>query len=117
MSFIDTFVSLFSFQFISQQFSFILFLAIITLALTVVLKSMKLFIAQFTLLVSLSLLHAEMTMILPILISIVQVILSAFILYRLKKAVDRNYQLVMEKTHQQRPDITKNTNGTQRSFL
>lgn len=110
LSFVD-------FQFISQHYSFIFFLAVITLALAVMLKSVKAFITQFALLISLAFLNESMPLAIPILVSIIQLLFSGFVIYRYKKAVDRNYRLILEKTRQIPRELTKNDPGTKHSFL
>jgi hypothetical protein len=52
------------------------------------------------------------------LLGIIQILLVAFILYRLFKAVSYNYQLIEEKTHLIPHQITKNNkNGGRKTFL
>ena len=105
------------FHWINLDYSFIFYLSIITLALILLLKSYKMFIGQFVLFLSFSLLDETVTPIILAVMILVQIALSVFVLYRFKKAIDRNYQLVLEKTHQTRPQLTINSNGSQKSFF
>ncbi|MFC3040622.1 hypothetical protein ACFOGI_10225 [Virgibacillus xinjiangensis] len=79
------------------------------------LRSMRLFLAQIALLAILP--AAEATW-LAILSAILEALLIGFLLIRFKMAVDRNYRLVLEKTHQIPPQMTaEGANGSQSSFL
>lgn len=105
-----------SFPFADEYYSLILFLVIITLALTIILKSTKIFITQLILLLAFFFISESSSFVVGFLFIAAQIVLSLSTLYKLKKAIDRNYMLVLEKTHQARPNITKGDNGSQRSF-
>lgn len=105
-----------SFPFADEYYSLILFLVIITLALTIILKSTKIFITQLILLLTFFLISESSAFIVGILFIAAQILLSLTTLYQLKKAIDRNYMLVLEKTLQARPNYTRADNGSQRSF-
>jgi len=105
------------FHWISHEYSFVFYIALITLALILLLKSYKMFVGQFVLFLSFSLLDETVTPIILAVMIMVQIALSVFVLYRYKKAIDRNYQLILEKTHQSRPHLVKNSNGSQKSFF
>lgn len=100
------------------DYTLILLMAIISLVGSIALRSVTIFLAQFFLLIAIFLIDFSASSILYIPISIVQVLLSIFLIYKIIIATDRFYLLVMEKTHQKDTDITKNgDNGSQSSFL
>lgn len=105
------------FHWINHEYSFVFYIAFMTLSLILLLKSYKMFIGQFVLFLSFSLLNETVIPSILAVMIMVQIALSVFVLCRFKKAIDRNYQLILEKTHQSRPQLTKNSNGSQKSFF
>jgi len=101
----------------AQKYSFILFLAIISLAFTIILRTAKVFLAQFLLLLSFFVLSGSIGGILSFLVIIIQLLLTTVLLYRLHKAIYRNYLLIEEKTHRRPRLVTKHGAGIQKSFF
>lgn len=52
-----------------------------------------------------------------IIVSVIQIIYSLFLLYRLMQAIHFNYRLVLEKTNKAPAEITQNGSGIRSSFL
>src|SRR5699024_10803063 len=101
------------FHWINHDYSFLFYIALMTLAL-ILLLNLK---GQFVLFLSFSLLNETVIPSILAVMIMVQIALSVFVLCRFKKAIDRNYQLILEKTHQSRPQLTKNSNGSQKFFF
>ena len=101
----------------AQEYSFILFLAILSLAFTIILRTTKVFLAQFFLLLSFFFLSGSTGGMLTFLIITIQLLLTIVLLYRLHKAIYRNYLLVEEKIHRRPRHITKYGAGVQKSFF
>src|SRR5699024_10858031 len=101
----------------AQKYSFILFLAIISLVLTIILRTSKIFLAQLLLLLSFFVFNGSTGGILSFLIITIQIILTIFLLYRLHKAIYRNYLLIEEKTHRRPRNLTKHGAGIEKSFF
>lgn len=102
-----------------QDHTFIFFIALMVLAFSVILKSKKVLFIQLALFIAFfgleeSLLNGFLFMAL----FGVQLLFAGFIGFRLKKAVDYNFDLVLEKTHLKRPNlITGGNPGNQSTFL
>lgn len=100
------------------DYKVILFVVLMSFALALMLKSMTAFLVQVALFVAIIIVDQTAIIALYIPMVVIQIAVALFLLYRLIVAIDRNYQLILEKTHQMHPEITKNRNsGTQRSFL
>ncbi|OZU88754.1 hypothetical protein CIL03_10735 [Virgibacillus indicus] len=106
---------LIDFSTVAQDYSFIFYLAILTLAFSVVLRTTKLFIIQLLLFLALGFpAISSFTAVFAAL----QVGLTTVTIYKYLKALDRNYNLVIEKTHEIPPNITSGSqNGSQSSFF
>ncbi|PAV27834.1 hypothetical protein CIL05_20000 [Virgibacillus profundi] len=101
-----------------HDFNFIFIIAILSLVGSIILRSKKVIITQLVLFISIFILDKFAENILLIPLAIIQLSFGVFILFRLKKAIDRNYLLVMEKTHQLPRNVNSNSsNGSQSSFL
>ncbi|GAB3057200.1 hypothetical protein [Virgibacillus ainsalahensis] len=108
----------FQFTLFVQEHRFIFFLAIVTFALSIILRTKKLFFGQLLLFLIIFTINESAIPILYYLLIAVQSILAAAVIYKFKKAVDRNYTLVIEKTHEIPPDLTKGGHdGTQSTFF
>ncbi|UJL46692.1 hypothetical protein KFZ58_01665 [Virgibacillus sp. NKC19-16] len=95
-----------------------LILAIISLAGFIILRSAKLFFIQLLLVISIFATELAGINVLPTALGIIQILLGAFFIFKFIKAIDRNYQLVLEKTHQIPSELTsRGANGTQSSFI
>src|SRR5699024_1255884 len=105
------------FHWINHEYSFVFYIAFMTLSLILLLKSYKMFIGQFVLFLSFSLLNETVIPSILAVMIMFQIALSVFVLCRFKKAIERNYQLILEKTHQTRQQLTINSNGSQKSFF
>ncbi|MFZ3578413.1 hypothetical protein [Virgibacillus sp. DJP39] len=96
----------------------ILVIAIQTLALSLVLRSVKVFTIELGLLILYFFIQTPVTNPVYILLVLVQILLVVFTFYRFKKAIDTVYQRQLEKTHQMPRKITSNGyNGSRSSFL
>ena len=100
-----------------QDERFILLFAIITFALCIVLRAPMLFLMQLFLLIGVFAINTYMPFHLVEVLMLLQIILSIITLYRVKLAIDYNYYLVLEKTHQApKKYTTKGANGTKFTF-
>ncbi|MGM8364090.1 hypothetical protein ACLIBG_01290 [Virgibacillus sp. W0181] len=101
-----------------HDYNLILIFAIITFAFSLFLRSATVFLVQIAVFVGMIVIDQTTLTLLYIPISIIQIFISFYLVYRIKKAIDRNYMLVMEKTHQAEPNITRNRDsGSRPSFL
>ncbi|QHS23227.1 hypothetical protein GWK91_09810 [Virgibacillus sp. MSP4-1] len=97
--------------------TFIFVMAIQALAIAVILRAKVMFLIQFAWLGGLYIIHEAALEFLFITGSVAQILITLFLIYRIKKALDYNYLLVMEKTHQIPRNITRNRNfGMKSSF-
>lgn len=101
-----------------DQYLILVVMAIITLSMGIILKSTKVIFIQIVILLTIFLLKDSIQNIFYIPLYALQIILSALVLIRYKKAVDRNYTLILEKTHKIPRNLTKGGNlGSQTSFF
>lgn len=91
-------------------------LAIYIFSFSIILKSSKLFFTQV--LLSIFIIITGNIPIIHVALELFQVILAIFVLYKLYQALEYNYQLILEKTHQVPRKITNNGyNGTTKTFI
>jgi len=96
----------------------IFILALLTLAFIILLRSSVMIIIQLSYLFCAIIIEQTQLLLVINTFILLQIILTLFIMYKMKYAIDRNYLLIMEKTHAIRQDITKNDyTGAQKSFL
>lgn len=107
----------FEYSLLVQEHRFVFFLVIITLALAVILRTSTIFISQLALLFAFFILNAYTFPVTYYALFSVQLLLSIITIYKLIKAIDRNYILILEKTHKASPHLTKGNNGSQKSFF
>ena len=89
-------------------------LGIVTLAFTIILRSWLLFLGQLILL-SASMMVSNITI--SFILMTLQILFTIYLLYRMKQAIDYNYALVLEKTHQTPRKITSDGDtGTKFTF-
>jgi hypothetical protein len=101
-----------------EEYKVILMIAILTVAVSVILRSYKILIIQLLFFIGLFIFEGSISQSIYMLLVGLQLLLGCFLLYRLKKALDRNYQLVLEKTHKIPRDITRaGKSGSQSTFL
>ncbi|MEH7224919.1 hypothetical protein V7112_14015 [Bacillus sp. JJ1566] len=101
-----------------EQYLFLSVIGIITLAFGIILKSKKVFFFQFVILLVIFLLKDSIQDLLYIPLYALQIIVTSVVLIRYKKAVDRNYALILEKTHKIPRNLTKGGSlGSQTSFF
>lgn len=94
---------------------FILIIGLISLGAALLLfRSGILFIAEGVLLALL--VSAGTIAGLSLLLAVIQIGFSLYMVFRVKQAIDFNYQLVLEKTHQIPPKITANGNGSKATY-
>lgn len=101
------------------NYEFIFILALLSAgAFILLLRAKIMFLVQLIFLVTIVLVEpAHIVWVMNVLL-VVQLVLTLLVVYRIKKAIDRNYQLVMEKTHAVKRQITKNDySGGQKSFF
>jgi hypothetical protein len=87
---------------LNSQFGEFIFIAgVITIAIAIILRKSKIFIAQAVVLMGSLLVPTllENTLFSTLMV-LIQLILIIFAIIQYKKAVDFNYQLILEKTHQ-----------------
>lgn len=100
-----------------SDFAYIFAIAIASLVLAISLRSITLFLAQAALLAAIFTLSTSGIVALFITVTVLQLLLTIYLLYKLKLAVDWNYGIVEEKTHLKERNITKDGNpGTRGSF-
>ncbi|WP_164218482.1 hypothetical protein [Virgibacillus sp. YIM 98842] len=97
-----------------SDFAYIFAIAMASLIFTVTLRSATLFLA---LLAAIIILNTSSIPALFIAIAILQLLLTIYLIYKLKLAVDWNYHVIEEKTHLRKRDITKGGyTGVRKSF-
>jgi hypothetical protein len=100
-----------------SDFAYIFAIAAASLVLALILRSAILFLAQTALFAAIITLNTSGMVALFITVTVLQLLLTIYLLYKLKLAVDWNYGLVEEKTHLKERDITRDGySGTLRSF-
>lgn len=108
----------FTYSLLIQEHSFFFIIGIITFSISVILRTKKLFLSQLIIFLSIYAIEESLSNILYWVLITVQISLGVIIIYGLKKAVHRNYLLILEKTHKIPRDITKGGNlGSQTSFF
>lgn len=89
-------------------------LGIVTLAFTIMLRSWLLFLGQL-LILGTSIMVSNLTI--SFILMNLQILFTIYLLYRMKQAIDYNYALVLEKTHQTPRKITSDGDtGTRFTF-
>lgn len=78
-------------------------------------KSVLGFLIEVILLAGLIMLSGFLSAI--VIVSVIQIMYSLFLLYRLMQAIHFNYLLVLEKTNQTPAEITQKGSGSRSSFL
>lgn len=105
-----------SLDLLMQDYTVIFIMAIVTVIFTIMLRSFLVATLQVLLILSLTILPENVVMIQSIFVA-VQAVLSGVVVYKIVKAVDMNYRLVLEKTHQKTPDlINDQQRGSRFSF-
>ena len=98
----------------SAWYGMLFILGIVTLAFTIMLRSWLLFLVQL-LILSASMMVSNITI--SFILMNLQILFTIYLLYRMKQAIDYNYALVLEKTHQTLKQITSNGHsGTKFTF-
>lgn len=98
----------------SELYVILFVLGIVTLTFTIILRSLLLFIGQFALLAMWMMFSSLM---ISFIFITIQLVLILYLLYRMKKAIDYNYTLVLEKTHLAPKYITEGgSTGTRLTF-
>ncbi|SDQ24628.1 hypothetical protein SAMN05216231_1126 [Virgibacillus salinus] len=106
-----------SLDLLMQEYSLVFIIVIITTVLTIMMRSFLITSLQVLLLLSLSTVLPESTGIIQFILIAAQIALSGIVVYKIYKAIDMNYRLVLEKTHQARPDlIVDESRGCRFSF-
>nr|WP_304213305.1 hypothetical protein [Fredinandcohnia onubensis] len=102
-----------------EPYVFLEITGIITLAFGVILKSKKVFFTQLVFLIGIFLLtDTTLNLLYYSSLYALQSVISALVLLRYKKAIDRNYKLILEKTHKIPRNLTKGGDlGSQSSFF
>ena len=108
MNFLNPFID-------SSWAPFMLIIGLISLGAALLLfRSAVLFVAEGIILVLL--ISAGAIAGLGLLLAVVQIGFSIYMIFRVKQAIDFNYQLVLEKTHEIPPKITANGNGSKPTY-
>ncbi|MFG6115625.1 hypothetical protein ACGTN9_10575 [Halobacillus sp. MO56] len=101
--------------YLPEVHAWVLYAGILSLVASVILRSRKIFALEIVLLPGMMVLLEGWMLIIT---GLVQLIISVYLLFRLLHAIDRNYRLVLEKTHRiPRVITTKGADGGQSSFL
>jgi hypothetical protein len=87
--------------------SFIFIIAIETLAFSIMLRSKKVILLQLILFLAAFIIDGLLPNLLFSFFAIIQILIGIFVIYKVKKAAERDYLLVLEKTHRVRPNLTK----------
>ncbi|MFB4167807.1 hypothetical protein ACE1TG_07480 [Virgibacillus sp. JSM 102003] len=99
-----------------QEYMVVFIMAVITTVFTIMMRSFLVTLIQVLLLLSLIVLSESAGTIQFIFIA-AQIVLSGIVIYKIIMAIDMNYRLVLEKTHQTRPDlINDESRGSRFSF-
>lgn len=99
----------------SVDYSFVFYITMMTLVLAVLLKSVKIMLAEVVFFAIFFIIDIP---VIYVLLTALQILLTLFVLYRLKQAIDYNYMLILEKTHQIPRKITSSgDNGHRSTFL
>lgn len=96
------------------EYPLIFILALYIFMASLILKSIKMFGLQLLLFILMLTLTNPAV---DIILVATEVLIGGYLLYRLKRAIDFNYLLVMEKTHHMPRKITRDHNGSVSSFL
>ncbi len=105
-----------SLDLLMQEYTLVFIMAIVTIMLTVMLRSFLVTTLQVLLLLALAFIPQNIAAVQPAFV-IAQIVLSGIVVYKIIKAIDMNYRLVLEKTHHKRPDlITDESRGSRFSF-
>jgi hypothetical protein len=106
---------------IFHEHSIIMIVSILSVAFTIGLKTLKMFLVELCvllILISSYFIDGALVHISSLFIAAIQIALFLFFLYKIKRAVYYEYTLVIEKTHEIPRKITKEGNlGTKRSFF
>src|SRR5690625_6689173 len=86
----------------------IIILSLLIFAFIILLRSSVMIIIQLSYLFCAIIIEQTQLLLVINTFILLQIILTLFIMYKMKYAIDRNYLLIMEKTHAIRRDITKN---------
>ena len=78
-------------------------------------KSILAFLIEIILLVALVGLSSSLSAV--VIISVMQIVYSLFLAYRLMEAIHYNYMLILEKTNKAPTDLTQKGSGIRSSFL
>ncbi|WML43084.1 hypothetical protein [Neobacillus sp. PS3-40] len=98
--------------------SFTFIIAIETLLFSIILRSKGVFLLQLVLFLATFAIDGLVPNSLNIFLIIVQILLGIICLYKIKKAAEMDYLLVLEKTHRIPPNLTKGSNfGNRSSFF
>ncbi|WP_164668063.1 hypothetical protein [Virgibacillus doumboii] len=104
------------FQIFMEQYAFIFIAAIITFGLLVMLRSFAMAALQVVVLMTMVMMAGVEFTVYPMFV-MAQFILSGLVIYKFLQALDMNYRLVLEKTHEIEPNLTKQEHrGSRFSF-
>src|SRR5690625_5090971 len=91
-----------------SYYKYIFILSLITFTIILMLKSSIFFIIQVIMLFGLAMIGQIGYSLFATIFAIMQIAFSLWIIYKMKQAINYNYQLVLEKTHLIEREITEN---------
>lgn len=90
---------------------------ILVFAFSIILRSLKLVGLQLILVLVMFIFNTTFHPALTFIAIGIQFALGIFLVYKYFQALERNYQLILEKTHQAPPYYTKTNGGEQKAFM
>ncbi|WP_028782180.1 hypothetical protein [Thalassobacillus devorans] len=102
-------------MYLPEVYAWVLYAGLLALAAAVVLRSVKMFSVEIVLLAGIMVLLDGQLLIFA---GMIQLVISAMLLLGMLRAIDRNYRLVLEKTHRIPRNLTyRGADGARASFL
>lgn len=102
-------------MYLPEVYAWILYAGLLALAAAVVLRSVKMVTVEIVLLAGMLVLLDGQLLIFA---GMIQLVISALLLLGVLRAIDRNYRLVLEKTHRIPRNLTdRGADGARASFL
>jgi hypothetical protein len=100
-------MSLLAYEIPNHVHSLIFIIAIEALVFSIMLRSKKVILLQLLLFIAAFEIDGLLPNLLFSFFAIIQTLIGIFVIYKVKKAAERDYLLVLEKTHRVRPNLTK----------
>lgn len=107
----------FTFNDVVGTLPLVLIIMILVMALAIMLRSLTFTVVQFMFMVAMYMLNFTFHPALMFVSVGIQFVLVIYLIYKYVSALERNYQLILEKTHQAPASYTKRGQGEQKSFM